>query len=179
MFYLTRLISYCRTILGWHNSDRALQTHTLLEETADLQHDSHQPVDDVLQRLKDQHKTSMKNKYKRLFEGIKLEENQTFLKCIYTQFYITEGESEGVNEDHEVLQMEKTPRTQDTSICCNDIFKPLHAPGCEKKDKIKTVLTKGIAGIGKTISVHKFILDWTERKANQDVDFMLRFHFES
>ncbi len=177
MFYLTRLISYCRTILGWHNSDRALQTHTLLEETADLQHDSHQPVDDVLQRLKDQHKTSMKNKYKRLFEGIKLEENQTFLKCIYTQFYITEGESEGVNEDHEVLQMEKTPRTQDTSICCNDIFKPLHAPGCEKKDKIKTVLTKGIAGIGKTISVHKFILDWTERKANQDVDFMFALPF--
>uniref|UniRef100_A0A8C1FYI8 NACHT, LRR and PYD domains-containing protein 3-like n=1 Tax=Cyprinus carpio TaxID=7962 RepID=A0A8C1FYI8_CYPCA len=175
-FYLTRFVSYCRNFLGWQNIE-ALQTHKLLKENADMQHNSHQPVDDVIQRVRDQHKTSMKNKYESLFERITLEENQIPLNWIYTQLYIIEGESEGVNEEHEVLQMEKTSRTQDTPTYCNDIFKPLHEPGCEEKDKIKTVLTKGIAGIGKTVSVQKFILAWTDGKANQDVDFMFVLPF--
>ncbi|XP_073670641.1 NLR family CARD domain-containing protein 3-like [Paramisgurnus dabryanus] len=166
---------------------RQLRTEpNLLEETKDLHQDSHEPVDDVLQRVRDQHKTLMKNRYESLFEAIKLQENQTHLKRIYTQLYIIEGESEGVNEEHEVLHMEKNTRTQhlqDTTIYCNDIFKPLPEPEYktekrrERKDKIKSVLTKGIAGIGKTVSVQKFILDWAEGTANQDVDFMFVFPF--
>ncbi len=139
-----------------------------------------QPVNDELQRVKDQLKTSMKNKYERLFEGLNLQENESLLNRIYTQLYIIEGESEGVNEEHEVLQMEKTARTQhsqDTPIYCNDIFKASAEPACEEKDQIKTVLTKGIAGIGKTVSVQKFILDWAEGKDNQEVDFMFVLPF--
>ncbi|KAI7810405.1 putative protein NLRC3 [Triplophysa rosa] len=126
-------------------------------------------MDDVLQRVKDKHKSIMKNKYESLFEGIKQQ--------IYTQLYIREGESEGVNEEHEVLHMEKQPRRtqdlQDTPIYCNDIF----TPQSPQRHKIKSVLTKGIAGIGKTVSVHKFILDWAEGTANQDVDFMFLLPF--
>ncbi|ROJ30530.1 NLR family CARD domain-containing protein 3 [Anabarilius grahami] len=160
-------------------SDGAVASDPVDDQTGDLQHDSHQPKYE-LQRVKDQHKTSMKNKYESLLNGLKLQENQTFLKRFYTQHCIIEDESEGVNEEHEVLHMERTARTQhsqDNSIYCNDIFKGSLEPGCEDKDKTKAVLTKGIAGIGKTVSVAKFVLDWAEGKANQDVDFMFVLPF--
>ncbi|XP_068076355.2 protein NLRC3-like isoform X1 [Danio rerio] len=155
------------------------------DQTGDLQQDSLQPEHDELQRVKEQHKTSMKNKYERLFEGIHHRETQTLLNRIYTQLYIIEGESEGVNEEHEVSHMEKRARTepsQHTPVYCNDIFKASAEAGHEEKIKkeetqIKTVLTKGIAGIGKTVSVQKFILDWAEGKDHQDVDFMFVLPF--
>ncbi|KAI5611469.1 NACHT, LRR and PYD domains-containing protein 12 isoform X1, partial [Silurus asotus] len=156
--------------------------------TTDFQQDCSQPVHDLLSKALQTHKTSMRNKHQSLFEGIKVHGNQTPLNTIYTRLYIIEGESEGVNNEHEVLQMEKQSKRQrfhDTPIDCLDIFNPerdyneenIRDRNFENGQKLRIVLTKGIAGIGKTVSVQKFILDWAEGKANQDVDFMFVLPF--
>ncbi|XP_045577232.1 NLR family CARD domain-containing protein 3 [Salmo salar] len=121
-------------------------------------------------------KSNLKKKFQCIFEGIAKQGNPTLLNKIYTELYITEGGKGEVNNEHELRQIETTTRKQarpETAIKCNDIFKPLTG-----QDKlIRTVLTKGVAGIGKTVSVQKFILDWAEGKANQDVQFVFSFPF--
>uniref|UniRef100_A0A673J997 NACHT domain-containing protein n=1 Tax=Sinocyclocheilus rhinocerous TaxID=307959 RepID=A0A673J997_9TELE len=126
-----------------------------------------------LQHFIKTHKTNMKKKAEYSFEGDK--ENDTDLMAVYTELFITEGDMKDVNQEHEILKIDdvfKSKKTQDKPIKCNDIFTELR----KNKEK-KTVLTKGVAGIGKTVSVHKFILDWAEGKANQDIDcvFLLPF----
>ncbi|XP_042169243.1 NLR family CARD domain-containing protein 3-like [Oncorhynchus tshawytscha] len=121
-------------------------------------------------------KSNLKKKFQCVFEGIAKQGNPTLLNNIYTELYITEGGTGEVNNEHELRQIETTTRKQarpETAIKCNDIFKPL--TGQDKR--IRTVLTKGVAGIGKTVSVQKFILDWAEGKANQDVQFVFSFPF--
>ncbi|XP_076848301.1 NACHT, LRR and PYD domains-containing protein 3-like [Brachyhypopomus gauderio] len=121
-------------------------------------------------------KSKLREKCQKINEGISQHGTTTLLNEIYTELYITEGGSGEVNNEHEVRQIEtasRRPATQETPIKCSDIFRPL--PGQDKA--IRTVLTKGVAGIGKTVSVQKFILDWSEGNVNQDVIFIFPLPF--
>ncbi|XP_053542034.1 NACHT, LRR and PYD domains-containing protein 12 isoform X2 [Ictalurus punctatus] len=121
-------------------------------------------------------KSDLKRRSEHVFEGIAKQGNPSLLNKIYTELYITEGGCGALNHEHEVRQIEslnRVPVAHETPIKCNEIFKPL--PGQNKC--IRTVLTNGVAGIGKTVSVQKFILDWAEGKANQDVHFLFPLPF--
>ncbi|XP_029903477.1 NLR family CARD domain-containing protein 3-like [Myripristis murdjan] len=121
-------------------------------------------------------RSNLKKKFECVFEGIAKAGNPTPLNQIYTELYITEGESGELNEEHEVRQIEtasRKPARPETSIKCEDIFKPL--PG--RDQPIRAAMTKGVAGIGKTVLTQKFTLDWAEHKANQHVHFTFPFTF--
>ncbi|XP_047435499.1 protein NLRC3-like [Mugil cephalus] len=121
-------------------------------------------------------KSSLKEKFQCVFEGIAKAGNSTLLNEIYTELYITEGETAVVNDEHEVRQIETDSRKLDraeTTIRPEEIFKA--SPG--RRKPIRRVMTKGVAGIGKTVLTQKFTLDWAEDKANQDIQFTFPLTF--
>ncbi|KAK9979024.1 hypothetical protein ABG768_012471 [Culter alburnus] len=120
-------------------------------------------------------KCGLKKKYQCVFEGIAKQGDSTLLNNIYTDLYITQGGSEQVNTEHEVRQIEVASRrheSQEIQVECRNLFE---AP--EQEEEIRTVLTKGVAGIGKSVSVQKFVLDWAEGKENQDIRLLFPLPF--
>ncbi|XP_023817768.1 NACHT, LRR and PYD domains-containing protein 3-like isoform X3 [Oryzias latipes] len=125
-----------------------------------------------------QHKvqSGLKKKFQCLFEGMAKAGNPTLLNEIYTELFITEGGRGELNEEHEVRQIEAASRKADraeTSIRQEELFQlPAGRP-----EPIRTVMTKGVAGIGKTVLTQKFSLDWAEGKAHQNLHFTFPFTF--
>ncbi|KAF1371518.1 hypothetical protein PFLUV_G00277340, partial [Perca fluviatilis] len=121
-------------------------------------------------------KSKLNKKFQCVFEGIAKAGNPTLLNQMFTEIYITKGGTAEVNAEHEVRQIEtasRKPGRPETTIRREDIFKA--PPG--RDEPIRTVLTKGVAGIGKTVLTQKFTLDWGEDKANQEIQFTFPFTF--
>ncbi|XP_039974655.1 NACHT, LRR and PYD domains-containing protein 3-like isoform X2 [Xiphias gladius] len=121
-------------------------------------------------------KSRMRVRYDHMAEGIAYHGNATSFNKIYTELYVLDGKVRGINSEHEVRQIETAvnrPRSAETRVKCEDIFKPLPEHG----KPIRMVLTEGIAGIGKTVLAQKFMLDWSEEKANQDIQLLFSLPF--
>ncbi|XP_060760276.1 NACHT, LRR and PYD domains-containing protein 3-like isoform X2 [Neoarius graeffei] len=136
----------------------------------------HAPESPAVKEFQKKFRLNLKEKFQCLNGGMIKPENQVLLNEIYTELYITEGDSGDINKEHEVRRIDALSRrktTEETPIKCSDIFKPLS----EEDKPIRTVVTKGVAGIGKTVSAQKFIVDWAEGKANQDVPLIFPLPF--
>ncbi|XP_059911395.1 NLR family CARD domain-containing protein 3-like isoform X24 [Gadus macrocephalus] len=121
-------------------------------------------------------KSRLRKKFWCVFEGIAKAGHSTPLNEFYTEIFITKRGSGEVNQEHEVRLIEaasRKPAEEETPIRCEDIFKPL--PGEDKP--IRTIMTTGVAGIGKTILTKKFTLDWAEGKTNHDINFTFLLTF--
>ncbi|TWW59957.1 NACHT, LRR and PYD domains-containing protein 12 [Takifugu flavidus] len=108
-------------------------------------------------------------------EGCDEKVDEQRLDDVYTQLYVTTGGDIHINAQHEVIQIDMVGNPSDTEqpISPSDLF----TPPAGKYKPIRTVLTNGNAGVGKTFLIRKFVLDWAEQRANQDVHLILPFTF--
>ncbi|XP_060798371.1 NACHT, LRR and PYD domains-containing protein 12-like isoform X2 [Neoarius graeffei] len=156
--------------------------HSVLQKAGDrrekifIADTGHAPESPAVNEFQKKFRLNLMKKFQCL-NGVMIKpETRALLNEIYTELYITEGDTGDVNKEHEVRWIEAASRrktTEETPIKCSDIFKPLS----EEDEPIRTVVTKGVAGIGKTVSVQKFIVDWAEGKANQDVPLIFPLPF--
>ncbi|XP_041642884.1 NACHT, LRR and PYD domains-containing protein 12 [Cheilinus undulatus] len=130
-----------------------------------------------LQEVIGEHKMSLKRRCEHVTEGSDEKGSRTLLNSIFTELYITEGQCEEVNTQHEVRQLDRVSKMEtlhETTIKCQDIFKALSD---HQKTHIRVVLTNGVAGVGKTFTVQKFPLDWAEGSENQDISLVILLSF--
>uniref|UniRef100_A0A3B4C5F4 B30.2/SPRY domain-containing protein n=1 Tax=Pygocentrus nattereri TaxID=42514 RepID=A0A3B4C5F4_PYGNA len=124
--------------------------------------------------------TQLKSTHRERYESVLIGNSQTghtkFLEEIYTDLIVVQNESGGVIQEHEVMQMEilcNRPDGEEVCVKCSDLFKV--QSGTSRRNR--KVLTMGIAGVGKTVSVNKFILDWAKGEENQDISLIFPLPF--
>ncbi|XP_055019322.1 protein NLRC3-like isoform X2 [Boleophthalmus pectinirostris] len=126
-------------------------------------------------KLKSDLQQRFNQRFSHVFEGVAKAADSVPLNQIYTELYITEGGTSEINQEHEVRHMEtvsRRPATPET-ITCEVMFKTMpHSSGPNR-----VVLTKGVAGVGKTVLTQKFSLDWAEGRAHQDLKLLFPFTF--
>ncbi|XP_031418530.1 NACHT, LRR and PYD domains-containing protein 12-like isoform X2 [Clupea harengus] len=117
-------------------------------------------------------KLKLQKHLKKRFSVVHQESGDYKVQDIYTELHIVEGSTGGVSNEHEVStidmrQIGTRPSSDDKQVKLANMF----------TDSATNVLTLGIAGVGKTIAVQKFVMDWVEEKANQDIDFVFVLPF--
>ena len=129
----------------------------------------------LLEKLIEQFQRTMQTHFQSRFmcvqEGMAEKTKEQCLEDIFIELDITDGGEMHINEQHEIMLIRDSRTAAVLPIDPSDIFKsPIGKP-------LRTVLTTGVAGIGKTILVKKFVLDWAEGKKNKDVHLIFPFSF--
>ncbi|XP_028839664.1 protein NLRC3 [Denticeps clupeoides] len=122
-------------------------------------------------------KEILKRKYSTISERFGQQGEQVPFDSVFTEPYITSGFLATINSEHEVIpkfeELVEDRRAKNKEISYNDIFDP---KVLEEK-YITSVLMRGVAGIGKSVIVQKFILDWVEGRTHSEIFFILPMPF--
>lgn len=117
-------------------------------------------------------KSSLREKYRNIYQGYADEGDTVYFNKVYTNLHVVQGAWEGFSVENENRwQMTGTLQSEETSIQVCDIFKP------HPEKSVRTVLTQGVPGMGKTVCTQKFALNWAEGKENKDISFLFMLPF--
>ncbi|XP_030590468.1 protein NLRC3-like [Archocentrus centrarchus] len=147
--------------INWLNADKLVYRRTEIREKPDIT--SHRNL-----------KSHLKDQFTCVSEGIDRQKASAVLNEIYTELYIIEGQSEEVNDQQETRQIQNAkfkPVREETAIKYNKIFTSV------ENKPIKTVMTLGVAGIGKTITSMKYMLDWADGTDIQNIYYIFPLPF--
>ncbi|XP_016118179.1 uncharacterized protein [Sinocyclocheilus grahami] len=100
-------------------------------------------------------KLRLKEEFQYLTEDILSGEKRQLLNDVFIEPHITEKTDPLIGDEREIM--------------CRNMF---------EGQNIRTVLLKGDAGTGKTVTVQKFILDWAEEKSNTHIDYIFLIPFQ-
>ncbi|XP_033487731.2 NLR family CARD domain-containing protein 3 [Epinephelus lanceolatus] len=112
-------------------------------------------------------------KYEVIREGVVQAGKQSLLNTIYVEPQISTCGCGGVYPSHEYRLHPPTPLqvpSADTFVSLNNLFRLQTSDG----KLVRTVVTTGIPGIGMSVSVAKFCMDWAKYRANKDLQFIIK-----
>lgn len=111
-----------------------------------------------------------------MFEGVPKAGSPALLRKIYTELSLTLGERKVVRGRPPLTATETaigSPEDLETAVRLEDF---LERPTDGTKPD-RTVLIRGVAGVGKSVLVQKFLLDWAEEKPSKNLHFLFPFTF--
>lgn len=111
-------------------------------------------------------------------EGVARPGKQNLLDTIYVEPQISTCSYGGVDPSHEFRTSPPSPLqvpSADTFVGVNNLFRLQKGDGTP----VRTVVTTGLPGIGMSVSVSKFALDWAELRANRDLQFVITLSFRT
>lgn len=122
-------------------------------------------------------KLTLKRKYENMHEGLAQQGQQCLFESVYTDLLVTQGGNSKLNLQHEIRKIEELKevvRGTKQVVNCKDIFDP----EIVKKKHVRTLITRGTPGIGKSSLVQKFILDWVNGVAHEHVFLLIPLPFK-
>lgn len=122
-------------------------------------------------------KKTLRRRYEHVSEDLTQQGQRKLFENVCTDLFITDGSNAAVNSEHEfrqIQELQEEGRSMKTLLSFKDIFNPMVV----ERRHIRTVVTKGSPGSGKSFLVQRFILDWVEGISHQDIFFLLPLPFK-
>lgn len=114
----------------------------------------------------------LKQQYGAIHEGCPKEGAPADLESVFVENYMTAGLYAPINGEHELYEL-----VEELKVDRRHQYKPMKNteifnPQVVAERYLRLMVMRGIAGSGKTTAVHRFILDWANETAHEEIYFL-------